>query len=74
MSRDDELRDLLDKTASEIKRLSSNPRAWHSWMVYLLAALEKQAMDVNPADRDAYRAMLAALQDTIRNHFRTGGW
>ena len=44
MSRDDELRDLMNKTASEIKRLSSNPRAWHSWMVYLLAALEKQAI------------------------------
>jgi hypothetical protein len=74
MSRDDELRDLLDKTASEIKRLSSNPRTWLSWMVFLLAALEKQATDVNPSDKEAYTEMLSALQDAIRNHFRTGGW
>jgi hypothetical protein len=74
MSRDDELRDLLDNTASEIKRLSSNPRTWLSWMVLLLAALEKQATDVNPADMESYKDMLSALQDAIRNHFRTGGW
>ena len=74
MSRDEELRDLLDKTASEIKRLSSNPRTWLSWMVYLLAALEKQATDVNPADKDLYKDTLSALQDAIRNRFKTGGW
>ncbi len=74
MSRDDELRDLLDKTAGEIKRLSSNPRTWLSWMVYLLASLEKQATDVNPADKDSFKEMLSALQESIRNRFRTGGW
>ncbi len=74
MSRDDELRDLLDKTASEMKRLSSNPRTWLSWMVYLLAALENQATDINPANSEGFRDMLSALQDAIRNHFRTGGW
>ena len=74
MSRDDELRDLLDKTASEIKRLSSNPRTWLSWMVYLLASLEKQATDVNPADKELFKDMLSALQEAIRNRFRTGGW
>jgi hypothetical protein len=74
MSRDDELRELLDKTAGEIKRLSSNPRTWHSWMVYLLASLEKQATDINPADKDKFKEMLSALQESIRNRFRTGGW
>jgi hypothetical protein len=74
MSRDDELRELLDKTASEIKRLSSNPRAWLSWMVYLLAALEKQATDINPANKDRFKEMLSALQDAIRNRFTRGGW
>jgi hypothetical protein len=74
MSRDDELRDLLDKTASELKRLTSNPRTWLSWLVYFLAALEKQATDVNPADKDLYKDMLSALQDAIRNRFKTGGW
>ena len=74
MSRDDELRELLDKTASEIQRLSSNPRTWLSWMVYLLAALEKQATNINPANKESFKAMLSALQDAIRNHFRTGSW
>ncbi len=74
MSRDDELRDLLDKTASEIKRLSSNPRTWLSWMVYFLAALEKQATDMDAKDKDLYKDMLEALQDAIRNRFRSGGW
>jgi hypothetical protein len=74
MSRDDELRDLLDKTASEIKRLSTNPRTWLSWMVYLLAALEKQATDINPANKDLFKDMLRALEEAIRNRFRRGGW
>ena len=74
MSREDELRDVLDRTAGEIKQVSGNPRTWLAWMVYLLAALEKQATGVNPADKEAFREMLAALQDAIRNWFRTGGW
>ncbi len=74
MSRDDELRELLDKTASEINRLSSNPRAWLAWMAYLLAALEKQATNIDPANKERFKEMLAALQDAIRNYFRTGGW
>ncbi len=74
MSRDDELRELLDRTASEINRLSSNPRTWLAWMVYLLAALEKQATNIDPANRDRFKEMLASLQDAIRNYFRTGGW
>ena len=74
MSRDDELRELLDRTAGEIKRLSSNPRTWLSWMVYLLASLERQATDINPADKDSFKEMLSALQESIRNRFRTGGW
>ncbi len=74
MSSDDELRDLMDLTASDLKRLSGNPRTWLSWMVYLLAALEKQSRDINPADKESFEEMLAALQDAIRNHVRTGGW
>ena len=74
MSREDELRDVLDKTADEIKQVSGNPRTWLSWMIYLLAALEKRATDANPANMDSYKDMLAALQDAIRNRFRTGGW
>jgi len=74
MSREDELRDLLDETAVEISRMSSNPRTWLSWMVYLLGRLEQQATDENPTHKDLYKDMLAALQDAIRNRQKTGGW
>jgi hypothetical protein len=74
MSKEDELRDLLNGTATEISRLSSNPRTWLSWMVYLLGRLEEQATNENPSHRDLYKDMLAALQDAIRNRLKTGGW
>jgi len=74
MSTDHELRELLDHTASEIKRLSSNPRTWLSWLVYLLAALEKQATGINPADMDSFKETLSALEEAIRNRFKRGGW
>ncbi len=74
MSKEDELRDLLNGTAIEISRLSSNPRTWLSWMVYLLGRLEEQATNENPSHRDLYKDMLAALQDAIRNRLKTGGW
>jgi hypothetical protein len=33
-SSEDDLRDILDKTALEIAEMSNNPRTWQSWMVY----------------------------------------
>jgi hypothetical protein len=74
MSEDEELRGVLDETASEISRVDSNPRTWLAWMVYLLGRLEHQAADANPYHKQAYAEMLASLQDAIRNRQRTGGW
>ena len=74
MSAEDELKDLMEKTAKEITRLSPNPRTWLSWMVYLLGRLEAHATDVRSDYKDLYRDMLAALEDAIRNRRRTGGW
>lgn len=74
MSKDDELRDLLNGTAAEISRLSNNPRTWLSWMVYLLGRLEQQATDEDPSHKEQFKDMLSALQDAIRNRFKTGGW
>jgi hypothetical protein len=74
MSKDDELRDILRKTAQEIAEKQGNPRTWLSWLVYLLARLEEQATNDNPANKDAFIEMLAALQDEIRNRTKTGGW
>jgi len=72
-STEDELRDVLDEAAQEIARMYDNPRSWQSWLVYLLERLEKQAVD-NSAHMEAFKEMLAALQDELRNRLKTGGW
>jgi len=74
MSKEQDLRTLLRETAGEISRLADNPRTWLSWLVFLLARLEEQAADQNPANKESYVNMLSALQDEIRNRLRTGGW
>jgi hypothetical protein len=74
MSRDDDLRDLLEQTARDMSRLTDNPRTWLSWMAYLLGQLEAQATDASPANKESFVDMLSALQDEIRNRLRTGGW
>jgi hypothetical protein len=74
MSREDELRDILNETAKSIASVQGNPRTWLAWMVYLLARLEEQATNENPAYRESFLEMLFALQDEIRNRTRTGGW
>ena len=73
MSNMDDLRDVLDKTAQEMVQFDSNPRAWRTWMVYLLERLEAQATQ-NPAHMESFKEMLASLQDELRNRLKTGGW
>lgn len=72
-SNEDDLRDVLDKTALEIAQMYSNPRTWQSWMIYLLERLEAQAMN-NAAYMESFREMLVSLQDELRNRLKTGGW
>lgn len=74
MSKEDELRETLNQTAKEIAKAQSNPRTWHSWVVYLLARLEDEATKGDPAYRESFKDMLSALQDALRNRFKTGGW
>jgi hypothetical protein len=74
MSDEDELKDWLDRTAKEIADKYPNSRTWLSWMVYLLNALEQQARDEDSMNTNAFREMLEALQDSLRNRLRTGGW
>jgi hypothetical protein len=74
MVREDDLRETLDRAADEMAEIQSNPRAWLSWMVYLLERLESAARKGGSADKDSFMEMLSALQDTIRNRDRTGGW
>ena len=74
MSKEDELREILNEAAQEITQAQSNPRTWLSWVVYLLTRLEDEAVKSSTANREAYMEMLAALQSEIRNRTRTGGW
>ena len=74
MSREDEIRDVLNEAVKEISNAQSNPRTWQSWMVYLLGRLEDEATKGNPAYRESFTDMLSALQDAIRNRLKTGGW
>ncbi|MGB8984486.1 MAG: hypothetical protein WCC12_21650 [Anaerolineales bacterium] len=74
MSREEELRDIINEAAATMSAAQSNPRTWLSWVVYLLARLEEKATNENPADKESFLEMLSALQDEIRNRTRTGGW
>jgi hypothetical protein len=74
MSKDDDLREMLDQAAQDISEAQSNPRTWLSWLVYLLGQLEEQSTVSSTANRESFMEMLAALQDAIRNRERTGGW
>ena len=74
MIRDDDVKETLDRASSEIAEIQSNPRAWLTWLVYLLDRLEGQATKSGSANKDSFMEMLSALQDAIRNKDRTGGW
>ena len=74
MSKEDELRDVLNQTVNSISTAQVNPRTWLSWIVYFLARLEEKATNENPAYKESYLEMLSALQDELRNRMRTGGW
>lgn len=74
MSKEDELRDILNEAVASISAAQSNPRTWLAWVVYLLARLEEKATNENPAHKESFIDMLSALQDEIRNRQRTGGW
>ena len=74
MSREEELRDVLSKTADEVASVQGNPRTWLSWVVFLLARLEDRSVNENAANKESYMEMLTALQDEIRNRIKTGGW
>jgi hypothetical protein len=74
MSKDDDIRDILNDAVQEITGAQENPRTWLSWVVYFLAHLEEQAVQTSTTTRESYMEMLEALQSEIRNRARTGGW
>jgi hypothetical protein len=74
MSKEDNIREILEEAVQEILEAQSNPRSWLSWIIYLLAHLEERAARESPTSRESFLEMLAALQDEIRNRKRTGGW
>lgn len=74
MSRENDLRDILDMTAKAFADYDDNPTTWQTWIVYLLAQLQQQAMDTNPLHQELYEDMLEVLRSNIRNRLKTGGW
>ena len=74
MSKEDDIRDILNQAAKVISEVQSNPRTWQSWVVYFLVQLEAEATQRSSAYHDSFPDMLSGLQDAIRNRMRTGGW
>lgn len=74
MSREDNIREILDDAVREIMQADDNPRTWLSWVVYLLSKLEEKVTQQGPVNRASFVEMLDALQDEVRNRQRTGGW
>ncbi len=74
MSREDNIREILEDAVREIVQADDNPRTWLSWVVYLLSKLEEKGAQQGTVSRAAYVEMLDALMDEIRNRQRTGGW
>jgi hypothetical protein len=74
MSREDNIREILDDAVREIMQSDDNPRTWLSWVVYLLSKLEEKVTQQGPVNRASFVEMLDALQDEVRNRQRTGGW
>ena len=73
MSREDEVRDVINETAKQVSEIQSNPRTWLSWTVYFLEQLEIEATKQDP-EQASLKDMLSALQSEIRNRLKTGGW
>ena len=74
MTREDELRDALDRFAEELYRYDSNPSTWLTWLVALLEQLQQQATEVNPMNSSIYIEMIERLGGVIRSRLSTGGW
>lgn len=74
MGSDEDVREALDQAAREIAGRQGNPRAWQSWVVYLLGRLEEQATNAGASSRESFIDMLSALQDALKSRQRTGGW
>jgi hypothetical protein len=74
MSKEDNIREILNDAVQEIIEADDNPRTWLSWVTYLLQRLEDKVTQQGPVNRASYVEMLDALQDEIRNRNRTGGW
>jgi len=74
MSKEDNIRELLNNVVQKIIEADDNPRTWLSWIVYLLQRFEDKGTQQGPVNRTSYVEMLDALQDAVRNRNNTGGW
>lgn len=74
MSKEENIREALNQAVKLIAEAQSNPRTWQAWLVYFLAQMETEATKGTSAYKDSFMDTLSALQDSIRNRIRTGGW
>jgi hypothetical protein len=74
MMKEYELREALESAAADMHSYNPNPITWLNQLVYFLGQLEKQAMDVDPINRDRYREMISNLKDAIHNYQNSGSW
>ena len=72
--KDYELREALKSIAADMHSYDSNPITWSSWMIYLLDQLERQATDVDPANRQSFLEMITHLSDAIHTRKQRGAW
>jgi hypothetical protein len=68
MSKEDNIREILNEAAQEIVQVQNNPRSWLSWMVYLLKQLENQATMEGHASRESSGTARAQVAGT-REYF-----
>ena len=74
MTRDDDVREMIDRAVDAIEYYDSNPTTWLTWILYLLQNLEQKSFDVNPSHEQRFEDMIVMLKDTCQNRLRNGSW
>lgn len=72
MSKEDELRELLDELVEDVLFLKPYPDEWLEWVVYILKRLDQTSTHVG--DLKEYQAFLVHLREECQVRVRTGEW
>ena len=63
----DDLREALNDTASDLAQLIPNPEDWSNWLIYFLEELEDKVVD-----RTGFVEMLMEVQDYLSKRIDGG--